>query len=581
MTQIRAERWTSYDDDSLKLTAEQREEMEALTYVYPNLLARQDGQAVQLRLTDVDVKKHRSKVTIAITLDEGYPTAMPVIALHSASIPRELLNKVRQEVMEQWVPGEPAAHALITETEQKLHDFEQVEVASHFVICAACNMRAMRKTEPKHPQPAPPSQDCCFTCSSTNVIPLRTAKPNREGKQCDFCFCEESILIHLPCEEQVCIDCFQRWADVDIGSRKLKRGPRSDCWSIACPTHLDKPLEEVSLLKLAAPRTYNQYARFAFEKGIELANAVTCPLPGCTNYPFLPGSRHNFLCCPHCCRWFCKKCSAAPNGCACARLGSHSDLPPPWAGERFPGGDDAAEAAAALVAKARGAPNGAMEIRVNHNAEHLDFSVSKDTPVWYLMRLCAPLLYHEVEYQAGFVMGPWGADDYEVPLHSFLLLWSGVPLKPTNTLDDLYSGSQLHAVVYYPPVRRYLTALEDEAELWNFRRNIADGRGEAAVGHKPKRGDWVGKSCPFCDKKVVHYAFHGCHHIGFAGGGCCERHWCYVCRKEHPCGRCAAFCDPDRKCGCPLCPDCHPGEPCPSCTGCPRCQEGEALSLFD
>lgn len=79
------------------------------------------------------------------------------------------------------------------------------------------------------------------------------------------------------------------------------------------------------------------------------------------------------------------------------------------------------------------------------------------------------------------------------------------------------------------------------------------------------------KPCPFCGIRVSHYQYHGCHHISPPknGRGCtgCGKHFCYTCLAEWgdencPNG-CKLFCYAG--CGCPVCPECRPGEPCDNC----------------
>jgi len=93
------------------------------------------------------------------------------------------------------------------------------------------------------------------------------------------------------------------------------------------------------------------------------------------------------------------------------------------------------------------------------------------------------------------------------------------------------------------------------------------------------------RPCPNCGFFVTHYHGHACHHIR-PGSGCpsCGTHWCYSCGSRGTSGRacgCALFCDNDdvvanlvalpfpydRRCSCPICPDCRPGAPCAQCTG--------------
>jgi len=105
------------------------------------------------------------------------------------------------------------------------------------------------------------------------------------------------------------------------------------------------------------------------------------------------------------------------------------------------------------------------------------------------------------------------------------------------------------------------------------------------------------KPCPECTIRTSHFHGHECHHIR-PGGGCsnCHTHWCYACgasdkenirlrgdRKKCRCakGYWSTYCDNkdikrhlkqnpypyDERCGCPICPECKRGKPCPSCFG--------------
>ena len=104
------------------------------------------------------------------------------------------------------------------------------------------------------------------------------------------------------------------------------------------------------------------------------------------------------------------------------------------------------------------------------------------------------------------------------------------------------------------------------------------------------------KACPNpgCGQPISHFHGHACHHISPLTNGCpaCHQHFCYVCRRRHgtPGGgyarhrRCphgSSFCSSDnlshfivlepyphdRRCGCPFCPHCKGGQPCPQCDG--------------
>lgn len=106
------------------------------------------------------------------------------------------------------------------------------------------------------------------------------------------------------------------------------------------------------------------------------------------------------------------------------------------------------------------------------------------------------------------------------------------------------------------------------------------------------------KRCPSCKAPTSHYKEHGCHHIlppNDHRGGCpvCHTHYCFVCLGEWGpkddgisvclANGCYNFCYDagfkfndgtiaETDCGCPICPDCTPGEPCTLCEPpCPAC----------
>eukprot|EP01063_Lacrimia_lanifica_P002450 TRINITY_DN11293_c0_g1_i1.p1 TRINITY_DN11293_c0_g1~~TRINITY_DN11293_c0_g1_i1.p1 ORF type:complete len:623 (+),score=174.16 TRINITY_DN11293_c0_g1_i1:56-1924(+) len=608
---VKAVRWQNYseceDEVAGQITEDQEDEIVALSYVFPDLQVRMGDGGVQLQLTDVVLEQHQCKVTITLTLYQGYPDVAPKLDLHSGSIHKSLLLEVVEKVMVHFVEGEPAGHVLIVEAESQLRDMDPGMVASHFVYCARCAMDDVKKGRAKQPQPSPPSCDVCLKCSSRSVVPLPSTFANREEKLCDFCFCEGTPMVALPCGEAVCVECFQRWCDLDIGARKLKVDRLTNYLTIACPSHPDKCLREVTLLKLAAPRTYNQYTRFAFEKGIEVSKAAVCPLPGCTNFPFLAGSRHQYLHCPYCWGWYCTDCNAPVNQCACAgALKKHSEPNAPWSVHKI-----ARAPSRELVKVMDGVdpPSGEVPVRVKYHSGAVDVYAGKEDTALSVMLACASDVFHErtfhgrrdnpwevgprkPKWQDGYYYDERDEDpDYGkvLPEH-IVLLYNGRILDPWDPLDVLYAGAQLYIILYYPATRRYLEAVQDEEELHLFRRSIAADSNASACcptadeSTKKRRGDFAGKKCPHCTKPVLHYYRHGCHHIGFAGEGCCDKHWCYACGGPHPCNKCPPFCDPQRSCKCPLCPDCTPGSPCPTCTGCPRCQPhglGESANVFD
>eukprot|EP01064_Diplonema_japonicum_P035924 TRINITY_DN7915_c2_g3_i1.p1 TRINITY_DN7915_c2_g3~~TRINITY_DN7915_c2_g3_i1.p1 ORF type:complete len:576 (+),score=67.65 TRINITY_DN7915_c2_g3_i1:68-1795(+) len=570
---VQAQKWEAYTEDHCKqlgLQAEQQEEIEALSYVFEGLQVRMDQEGmIEIRLMDLELEKHRAKVTIVLGLPVGYPDEVPKVSLHSATIPKTVLIGVSEDVLAHFVQGEPAGHALIMEAESSLMSMEPAHLSSHFVACPKCNVKDLKADRSKQPQPSGPDYATCLTCGSYNVVPLVTAKPNRDEEPCALCFCEEAVMVELACGEVACMECFQRLATVDVGAKKLKLDPKTDHWTIACPTHPTAFVSDIALMKMAPPRTFNQYARFSFEKGLDKVKAITCPLSACTNFPFIPGSRHNFQHCPYCYRWFCAVCLTATNECMCKALKSHSEphLPVNALRDLTPKGFS-------------GGP--AIPIRVKYHGGDIDIEISKQDTAATLLMLCSVKAFQQTYYMYNSD-DPWGSEVYEVPLKHMVAIWCGKVLDPSDVLVSLYPGAQVYLVLHYPATRRMLEGLDDEADLWQFRR----GSSTPLQPGKERKGDFVGKKCPFCTKPVLHYYKHGCHHIGFAGEGCCESHWCYVCLGPHPCRKCTTFCDNARQCKCPLCPDCKPGWPCPTCMGCPQCRptsdnnSPEVFDMFD
>ena len=592
--QIKSRRWCSYSDFAEEcvtgrdgvLTTDQQEELEALVCVYGNdqlqfRLGHEAGM-VQLQLYDVYLERHRCKATISLSLPPAYPNAPPVLAVHSAHISKKLLNTVESEVMEYFVEGEPAGHMLMAEAEHALTRLEKGAVALHFVYCPTCSAKEVKAGKAKQPQPASPDLKTCLECCGTVVVPLRSAAVNADQDLCDFCFCEDSPFLKLSCGDSVCVECFQRWAAIDVGAKKLVKDKTTKQYSIACPTHLTETLRDTALMKLAAPRTFNLYTRFAFDLAVENASAVTCPLPGCTNYPFLPGSRHNLLHCPYCHFWFCNVCHSSVVACTCEGRRVHSEIPHPWPFVRSTPSDPTCRVPEheALETADR------VPIRVKYHSGWLDLRLEPEHTAEYLMQLLGGEVYHDVYFRVHRV-NPWGkvSKDWPVvPGGMVTLLFNGRLLDPADKLDFIYPGAQLYAVLYYPPTATYVTELLDEIDLMEFRRGLTPSaalQDTAAESKTKKRSDFVGKKCPHCTKPVVHYYRHGCHHIGFAGEGCCDKHWCYVCKGPHPCRTCPVICDTTRSCKCPLCPDCKMGSPCPTCTGCPRCTPFMANGDFD
>jgi len=122
--------------------------------------------------------------------------------------------------------------------------------------------------------------------------------------------------------------------------------------------------------------------------------------------------------------------------------------------------------------------------------------------------------------------------------------------------------------------------------------------GEVEIGRRVSCDPFImatTKGCPGCGFRATHYHGHACHHVK---DGCreCGIQYCYSClatqeqnvkerEEEYQClceegwsnfcvsdGSTAEniLCDPyprDKRCGCPICPDCKKGQPCEMCFG--------------
>ena len=329
-----SDQWKTFEEgiSQMDITEDQTDEIQALSFVYPELRVRMKNGSVELQTSNIYVEKHHCNITITIELTRGYPEQLPNLKLRSASIADSVLNGVCRDVMSQCVPGEPVAHQLLVDCEMIVDGLEPGVVADYFVICPPCNITAAKNGLPKMPQPTNYLYDRCLTCNNEEVIGLPSVKPNREHVMCAYCFCEGTPIVLLPCGDSICVECFQNWATVDIGARRLKEDPETGCWSIACQSHPNKVLCDVNMLKLIPPRIFRMYTRFSFLAGLEGKDGMVCPLPNCNNYPFFTGSCCSLVHCPYCFHWFCKTCKTPPRECECDTLIRDSERFPssPW-----------------------------------------------------------------------------------------------------------------------------------------------------------------------------------------------------------------------------------------------------------
>eukprot|EP00992_Anisonema_acinus_P007158 TRINITY_DN2815_c0_g1_i1.p1 TRINITY_DN2815_c0_g1~~TRINITY_DN2815_c0_g1_i1.p1 ORF type:complete len:563 (+),score=162.85 TRINITY_DN2815_c0_g1_i1:49-1737(+) len=534
--------WSGSEDtvaawaQQLGLPEAQADELAALACIYPDsLLLRQGSHRLPIVQIPITTTHHKASVRLSVVYVATYPEESPIINLHSATIAKEYLLELRERLQAEAASlrGTVVVFDLVGIAEEAVASMPLSLTSQYCVCCPKCNLRLLKKRQPKLPQPAEQLQEGvfrCLVCLSMEASPLPGFSRNDADDPCDFCFCEESPLLRLDCGDKVCTTCFQVLSSQAIGARRLVLSPRSGHYTVACPNHPTCRLEDVNVFKLLDPATVARYHRFAFELGAVKHGGVVCPLPRCINAVFMPDLTGSLVRCPACYGFSCRQCRHGVLECGCkalARDRAPEAAPPLLNPQPPPCGDDL------------------FLILVRFNGTELPLSLRAETTV----RTAMELLQGELRIPA--------AEQY--------LFFAGKRLEPGSTMaaNHIHLGAIVHLMAVEP---QDSAARDEEIELWNFRKQTQDPAAVAA-----KAAAKIGKDCPYCGVEVVHYHRHGCHHIGYAGVSCCGQHWCYMCRGPHPCQKCPVFCDMDRKCGCPPCPDCTAAYRCDICDGCQKC----------
>eukprot|EP00760_Papus_ankaliazontas_P011925 PhM_4_TR15116/c0_g1_i1/m.53035 len=511
-------------------------------------------------------------VHVVIVLPHDYPDTKPTIHFTTGVAGMryhlfQIEKRVAAELTDDLCVG--SVFAVLSSVTEYINSIPLSTCADKFVLCTKCNVRLMKDGLPKWPQPTQdPCTADCMTCHEAaakdgSTVPLRFVRPNSTGEeQCSYCFCEETPLIDFPnCKCSCCVTCFQHLVDVVSGSRGLVAG-RAEVFGLPCAIHGKKSvLADPAMFKLAPPRAYARYQYFSFELSALSLGAIVCPLPNCSNTPYFVNVVGSIMSCPYCLGYFCVGCKRVPLECRCDTL--KEDRPtrelPTRPATQFRGVDnfsfvmpaddspDAERHRAAMMSAAS-----PILVRIGERQLVLrDACLATWTPQMLYVRVAQDMRLEHCEF---------------VLFHCGMLLLS-YQTKPLLELG-FYPTTTVYGCLRISYVDDYKRL--EEIDLWNFRRQMIDPE-EAAVSK-------IGQHCPRCNVNVVHYRNHGCHHIGFAGQGCCGFHWCYCCRQEHPCGNCALFCN--EKCNCLLCPECRPGLPCSACSGCPKCTVEENIMGF-
>jgi hypothetical protein len=77
-----------------------------------------------------------------------------------------------------------------------------------------------------------------MTCHSAETIYLASYQRNMSGVSCSFCYCEENPLLRLAgCGDLACTTCFQAFAFLEVGSKRLKYDPQTEHYTLSCPIH--------------------------------------------------------------------------------------------------------------------------------------------------------------------------------------------------------------------------------------------------------------------------------------------------------------------------------------------------------
>lgn len=532
-----------------------------------------------------------------------------------------------------------------------LCDMPLAKIAESYCTCVDCNTRLLKQKLDKFPQPSmrrDTGDYVCLTCGNValhlrQVLPIHddddsnnnnngdvgTTSAERRSSTCTFCFVDDNPLVFLDCGCVSCLECFNRFCDIAISAKALRKLPFGrgqkvlqkhdrtpsatqllrELVGVPCPAHPNDPravIYDPALLKLLPPRTYNRFNFFAMEFTFDKQPGVMyCPLPTCCGYVFITDQPGNVVECPFCGEMFCTRCfnSVEKNACTCQSFG------------------EAVRLSALSLAERYGVPalyehrqrERLIEFPRDRTSSHHHPNTPSPPPQqqqqqrqpsvhdpdggWVLvlvtlrskqLPLRLPLRGVWYPILADFVVNsqlcPYG-QQHRAREDVFLAVFHGALLDPAAFLGDqlLFTGAVLFVVETFHADDFTLRKVHEAAQRAYF-------CAKSDVSHLLER-----KKCPVCTKPVIHYLNHGCHMIYGCHPGMPE--WCYVCGsvvQGHRCAKgCALFCKFKAEkdyhgrlvithfgCDCPLCPDCKPMRPCENCTLCPMCTMDGVTSLL-
>ena len=571
-------------------------------------------------------------VPLALSFPNGHADAPP-IAFRSVGVPGVVLRSLEQQLTEETLEmrasmGCFSLMVLLSRAVELVSQLPVERLSEFSGCCLQCNQKLVKNGKSKSAQPLTVTFDtslqddessnrvitqaACLICKSDLVMYSDALVPNME-ETCSMCLVEDNPLIKLECGCLSCVACFQAFADISTGERRVQFSKRHGRYGVSCPNHPGALIVDPTLMKLMNPRSFGRFNLFALLAFAQSFGMFVCPVPGCAGLPTFSEISGGLLKCAFCRQYSCVKCNREAVRCECDELAPDQTsryleqraFSPPvqsrFAYERKPCPEPPV-----IVDSGRRWYGPGMAAAINPPAQGSDATddmdgvtlstlspwqiawrryVKRDPHAATRFKVTEKVLAffglqkHVVELPLFDPEWHRALDDvvFPYPSGNAYCVWTGVPLPRNQPLchSGLVTGAVLFIVMHLPQDGR---DRRDEIELWQFRRSIAaankDGGGAAAADEaNQKLGTSLWKPCPKCTKPVVHYFNHGCHHMG-VHGSCCGHMWCYLCRADFPGGcKCPIFCQPN--CTCPLCPDCKPFRPCVLCTGCPRCQVDE------
>jgi hypothetical protein len=504
--------------------------------------------------TRIKVASNNIKVSVGIIMPKGYPETAPLrVVLHSSNanpqVLRQLQAELQSEANEQFELKSFALFQLVCRAVEKVGDLPLRLQSNHFGCCVKCNGRAVKANREKVFSPLRIDKETqkatCLDCGST-AIRIVGLELNID-LECSYCFCPDNPLYKVDCGCRTCLQCIQHLADVATGNDDITRDFKTKLLGIPCPNHRSATIADPALFKMCSPRVFLRYNAFTLKRAAEQLNAAVCYNPSCTGYPVIIDYHSGLMTCPHCSTCYCASCFQKAVSCQCTALVERRVDVLRIRNQLL---------LSAPPVKGTHVADNPIVVMLCDGKERLPFSFDPNSTSWIQE-------IKRVRY--------WLRWDFIPPV----VVFAGVPLNENRPLSHygVFSGAILFILEGWKSSGSKL--VQDEIELWNFRREVAKEGTDKLESKAVAQTPW--KPCPFCKKPVVHYREHGCHHIG-AYGSCCGKHWCFVCFGEWPCTKCSLYCD-DR-CKCTECPDCRPMLPCPLCTGCSRCKTGGVTDDF-